>query len=81
MKKKINKFELTPVVREKYIQDIISFFQDERGEEIGVIAAGNILDFVLELVGDEIYNRAITDAKKIIKEKLLDVEVELDFLT
>ena len=29
--------------REKYIKEIINFFQTERSEEVGVIAAGELL--------------------------------------
>lgn len=78
---KKNKFDLTPETREKYINEIIGFFQEERGEEMGIIAAGNVLDFILDLVGMEIYRKGITDSKKLIKQKLLDLEVELDSLT
>lgn len=81
MATKKNKFDLTPVAREKYINEIIAYFQDERGEEIGVIAAGNTLDFILDLTAEEIYNKGVADAKKILKEKLVDIEIELDSLT
>lgn len=78
---KKNKFDLTPEAREKYINEIIGFFQTERGEEIGIIAAGNVLDFVLELVGTEIYRKGISDSKNLIKQKLLDLDLELSSLT
>ncbi len=78
---KKNKFDLTPEAREKYINEIIGFFQTVRGEKIGIISAGEILDFILDLVGPEIYKKGATDAKKLLKQKLLDLEIEIDSLT
>lgn len=66
--------------RNKYIKDIISFFYDERGEEIGVIAAEDLLDFVLKEIGDDIYKKAVKDIKGIVKEKMEDLDTELDLL-
>lgn len=72
--------ELSEESRKKYIDSIISFFLDERGEEIGVIAAEDILDFFLKEVGDDIYKKAIKDIRKLIKERAEDLETEIDML-
>lgn len=63
----------------RYIKEIISYFGDERDEEIGIVAAGNILDFFMQNISPEIYNRAIDDAKNIFRKQLegLDIEFEL----
>ena len=50
--------------RDKCIEAIISYFYNERGETIGVIAAAGILDFFLDSAGIDIYNKGIEDAKK-----------------
>lgn len=63
------------------LKSIVAFFQDERGEEIGIIAAGEILDFFLQTTGEDIYKKAIYDIKKLAKERLEDLEIELDLLT
>lgn len=67
--------------RKKTIDDIISFFQTERDEEIGIIAAENILDFFLQNTGAQIYNKGLEDAKDFVKERLegtlLDIEASL----
>lgn len=66
--------------REKYVKEIISFFQNERSEEIGVIAAGELLDLFLREVGKDIYNGAIEDSRKLSKEQLEDLNYKLDLL-
>jgi len=64
--------------RRSYTSKIITFFAEERDEEIGVIAAGEVLDFFLENFTKPIYNKGIEEAKEIIKEKMTDLEVDLD---
>ena len=66
--------------KQKYLKEIIAYFQDQRGEEIGVIAAEDILDFFLEEFGEEIYRKAVKDCQKILKEKTSDIDVELQIL-
>ena len=68
-------------IKQKYLNEIIGFFQTERGEEIGLIAAEQALDFFVETMGDEIYRKALQDAKKLLAEKIQDLEVELDLLS
>jgi len=58
----------------KHVQE---FFLDERSEEIGIIAAESILDFMLKELGPVIYNQAISDARKLMKLKLDALEDEL----
>ena len=82
MVKKKNKFDFESEERKtKYINEIIGFFQDERNEQIGFIVAEKVLDFFLQTMGEEIYKKAIKDCKKLLKERLEDLEVELDILS
>ena len=67
--------------RMEALKNIIAFFQDERGEEIGLIAAGEILDFFLQTIGDDVYKKAVGDVKKLLKERMDDLDIELDLLT
>ncbi len=64
-----------------YIKEIIAFFQDKRDEEIGFVAAEQILDFFLQTIGEDIYKKAVKDARILIKEKLDDLDMELDLLS
>lgn len=78
---KKNKFNLSDEIKAEHINKIIAFFHDERNEEIGIVAAGKILDFFLDNIGEDVYNKAIKDLEKIIKEKNDDMETEISILS
>ena len=63
--------------RKEIIESIIGFFMDERGEEIGVIAAESLLDFILEEVGKDVYNKGIDETIKILKEQYNNMETDI----
>lgn len=52
------------------VKEIIDFFGNERGEEIGVIAAESILDMFLQKVGLDLYNKGVEDSKNFVKDYL-----------
>lgn len=66
--------------RRSIINEIIAFYKAERNEDIGVIAAGVILDFFLQNIGLSIYNQGVIDAKTVLKKRFEDLEVDLDVL-
>jgi uncharacterized protein (DUF2164 family) len=59
------------------ISEIQHFFYEERREEIGNLAAENILEFVKNQLGPYFYNEAIKDARHLMEEKLASVEDDL----
>ncbi|MBN2880685.1 DUF2164 domain-containing protein [Candidatus Woesearchaeota archaeon] len=66
--------------RKLMISEIISFFKDERNEEIGIIAAEAILDFFVNLIGPTIYNSGIRDSLNLIRSRFGDIEADIDSL-
>ena len=62
------------------INNIIMYFENERNEDIWIIAAEEILDFVMKEVSETIYNKWIKDATKVVDESFKDLEVNLDVL-
>ncbi len=66
--------------RKALIDEIITFFKQERDEEIGIIAAEDILDFFLQNAAKDIYNKGIADSKELLKKQFEDLEVNLDLL-
>ncbi len=62
------------------IKEIIGYFQNERNEEIGIIAAGEILDFFLQQLHPEIYNQALDDVKKTVKDGTDNILIDLDLM-
>lgn len=61
------------------IEEIIDFFKTERNEEIGIIASEDILDMFLQTTGKWIYNRGVDDTKELIKNRLDEAILEIDF--
>ena len=75
------KWDLLPKAKRKScIDELITFFKQERDETIGVIAAEDILDFFLQNIGEDIYNKAVEDSKELIKKTFDNLEVDLDLL-
>ena len=71
---------LTDEQRKAAKEDLIYFFECERDEQIGVIAADRLLDFFLEHVGKNLYNKGIEDAKKALEKRLDEVKYDFDEL-
>lgn len=67
--------------KRKHINALIGFFSEERDEEIGYIAAEQILDFFLNETGKDIYRKGVEDARKLVVASHEDLMVELDIIT
>lgn len=81
MENRKSKWDLLSDERKKEcLEEIITFFQSTRNEAVGVIAAQELFDFFMEAVAENIYNKAIDDAKKAVKMNLENLEVDLDLL-
>lgn len=64
----------------KCIDEVITRVEEIDTSQVGVIAAQDIIDIVTEHLGPAIYNQGINDAKKLIQERLQDIEVDLQVL-
>jgi len=62
------------------INKIIVFFQKERDEEIGMLAAEEILDCVLETTALDIYNIGVKDSKSLLQKRFEDFAIDLEVL-
>jgi uncharacterized protein (DUF2164 family) len=69
--------ELAREVREEAIKSIERWFQQERGERIGNIAAGALLGFLLEEIGPSIYNRAVADVQERLGARIAELDIEV----
>lgn len=58
--------------RKVAIDEIIGYFATERNEEIGFIAAGELLDMFLRTTGSTIYNHALDDVRPLLEKKPVD---------
>lgn len=67
--------------RKKIIDKIIGFFADERGEEIGYIAAEEVLEFFVSEIGKEIYQKGVKDSQKLMEKWYTNLEIDLEVLS
>lgn len=58
--------------------EIIGYFETERNEKIGVVAAGQLLDFFLRTSGPAVYNRALDDTKVLLEKTLGSIALDID---
>lgn len=68
---------LTKEEKDKAIKKIIAYFLDERDEEIGIIAATSIWDFFEQEIAPIIYDKAIEDTKKTLREEMEELDFKL----
>jgi uncharacterized protein (DUF2164 family) len=66
--------------RDKAIREIIAHFETEMEQELGFIGAEDLLDFFLENIGPDIYNKAVYDAKNTIKLNFENLDIDLEQL-
>ena len=80
--KKVKPFwdHLSESERKTSIERIQGFFAHERGEDLGIVAAGEILDFFLSEIAAFSYNKGIQDSKTYLQEGFANLEVNLDSL-
>lgn len=63
--------------REEMVSRIQHYFEMERSESLGSIAAEQLLEFMIRELGPFVYNQAIQDARKTVAERMQAVEDEL----
>ncbi|MHC1710205.1 MAG: DUF2164 domain-containing protein [Methanomassiliicoccales archaeon] len=63
--------------RDDMVKDIIAYFKDERGEEIWQLAAGILLDFIIDKLAPEFYNQGVLDSCAYMNEKVEDMQALL----
>ena len=59
--------------RADMVKAMISYFKNERGEEIGQLAAGMLLDFIIEELAPEFYNQGVLDSCAYMNERVEDM--------
>jgi len=61
-------------------EELILFFENERNEKIGVVAAEEIINFFLQSIGSKLYNKGVNDAKKVLRNRVDELNYDLDDL-
>lgn len=79
--KVIRKWDLAnKETHDKCLDEIITRVEEIGDDSIGVIAAQDIIDIVTEAFAPAIYNKAILDAKRLLEDRMGDIETEIDLL-
>jgi len=69
--------ELRNETRQALIASIQRYFNENMDEPIGNMAAGSLLNFVLEEIGPTIYNKAVADAQARIQSRVMELDLEV----
>ncbi|GAA0122600.1 MAG: DUF2164 domain-containing protein [Clostridium argentinense] len=68
-----SKIKLSKEKREEMISKIKNYFLEEREEELGDLACGMILDFIIEELSNEFYNQGVYDSYKFMNDRIEDL--------
>lgn len=68
-----DKIKLTKEQRADMVSSIKKYFKQERGEEIGDLGSGLMLDFIVEKLAPEFYNQGVSDSSKYMSDRIEDM--------
>lgn len=69
-------FSLSAEEKRKLLEEIQTYFEKERDEKIGIIAAESLLEFFLNTIGKHIYNKALDNIKLWYEKKMENIEAD-----
>jgi uncharacterized protein (DUF2164 family) len=70
-------FRIPKEQKDEMIERLITYFLEERSENIGHLAAGQLLDHLMQEIGPYFYNQAMGDARAVVLRKSSEIEDEL----
>ena len=77
MRRKLNEvIRLSDEQKKQITSEIRAFYLDVRGEEIGIIEEGQLMDLFCELLAPMVYYKALDDSMRWLKEQLGNLEVD-----
>lgn len=68
-----NNIDLPKEKKAEMVNSIKEYFNNEREEEIGDLAASMILNFIIDELAPEFYNQGITDAYRYMNDRVEDM--------
>lgn len=63
--------------REQLIGLVQEYFETERGETLGHLAAEGVLDFFTETLGPHLYNQALSDCRTVVSQRMISLEEDI----
>ena len=77
MRRNLNEvIRLSDRQKERLVREIRAFYLDVRGEEIGIIEERQLLDLFCEHLAPIVYNKALDDSMRWLKEQAGTIEVD-----
>lgn len=73
----MQQFRLPKEAKDRMQDEIIRYFETERSEALGRLAAEQLLEFMLATVGPAVYNQALTDARSLLAERMQNLDDDL----
>lgn len=67
------KFDIPKGKKDEMAEAIRGYFETERGEDIGNLAAMMLLDFIMEEIAPAFYNLGVEDSRTYLNDKLDDM--------
>jgi uncharacterized protein (DUF2164 family) len=67
-------------IQRKCVDEVIARVEEIDSDEVGMIAAQDIIDIVTSNLAPAIYTAGLKDAQKILQQKMFDVESEIELL-
>lgn len=67
---KSNKLQLSKEKREDMVSALKYYFDKERDEELGDLAAGMLLDFIIQELASEFYNQGVLDSNRYMNDRV-----------
>lgn len=59
------------------LTSIQRYFREERGEELGSVAADALLDFFLRELAPSVYNQGVREAQERVQQQVTDLDLDL----
>ena len=77
MRRNLNEvIRLSDRQKERLVREIRAFYLDVWGEEIGIIEERQLLDLFCEHLAPIVYNKALDDSMRWLKEQAGNIEVD-----
>lgn len=77
---KIDPLALEREQREQLAGDLKHWFQEERGERLGDLAADMLVELIQEKAAKHWYNKGIVDARACVRDRMERMDDDIDLL-
>lgn len=68
-----NRIKLTKEKKNDMVTKIKNYFLEEREEDLGDLASGLILNFIVEELAEEFYNQGVYDSYEYMNDRIEDL--------